>query len=175
MTMRFVASFPVGAPFAMSTDGAVARSLRAPATPSCVGRPCTGSISPGCWIGPATLTGVPHVVPPLVERTMNSNGWCWAVESVPTPNTYATPWLSVRIVHPSSGLRCPVLAAGVTCWSDQLSPPSREAATINGAGTAWPFSCPLKLAQQTYTFPKNGLLCALSAQICSLSLKVVDD
>src|SRR5438270_347841 len=34
MTMRFVASAPVGAPLAMSTLGAGARSLRAPAMPA---------------------------------------------------------------------------------------------------------------------------------------------
>jgi hypothetical protein len=43
MTIRFVASPPVGAPLAMSTDGAGERSLRAPATPSSTQRPIDGS------------------------------------------------------------------------------------------------------------------------------------
>ena len=47
ITIRFVAPSPVGAPLAMSTLGAGARSLRAPAMPSIVGRPITGSTTPG--------------------------------------------------------------------------------------------------------------------------------
>src|SRR5260370_1453182 len=39
--MWLVAPLPVGAPLAMSTLGAGARSLRAPAIPSISGRPCT--------------------------------------------------------------------------------------------------------------------------------------
>src|SRR5919197_2239615 len=48
ITIRLVASDPVGAPLAMSTLGAGAKSLRAPAIPSIVGRPRTGSNVPGC-------------------------------------------------------------------------------------------------------------------------------
>src|SRR6266851_4174222 len=68
MTIRFVASDPVGAPLAMSTLGAGARSLRAPAMPSIVGRPRTGSKMPGCVTGPATGVGCDHVSPPLNGR-----------------------------------------------------------------------------------------------------------
>src|SRR4051795_4197995 len=75
MTIRFVASAPVGAPLAMSTLGAGARSLRAPATPSMTGRPCTGSKAPGWVTGPATGCGLDHVEPPLVERDMDSKAW----------------------------------------------------------------------------------------------------
>src|SRR5919206_435254 len=57
MTMRSVASAPVGAPLAMSTLGAGARSLRAPAMPSITGRPCTGSKAPGWLTGPDTGRG----------------------------------------------------------------------------------------------------------------------
>src|SRR6266576_1125686 len=42
-TMRFVASEPVGAPFAMSTLGTDARSVRAPVYPSITHRPESGS------------------------------------------------------------------------------------------------------------------------------------
>src|SRR2546430_1448394 len=67
MTIRLVASAPVGAPLAMSTLGAGARSLRAPATPSMTGRPRTGSKTPGWVTGPATGVGLDHVPPPLVD------------------------------------------------------------------------------------------------------------
>src|SRR5918912_2374606 len=147
MTIRFVASSPVGAPLAMSTLGAGARSLRAPAMPSITGRPCTGSNAPGCVTGPETAVGRDHVEPPLVDRDMNSNACLPADESVPTPKTYAAPWLSVRTVQPSSGLRCELLAAAVIwCWV-HVVPPSWDTATISGAGAALPFSCPRNEAQ----------------------------
>src|SRR5919198_3860459 len=175
ITIRFVASAPVGAPLAMSTLGAGARSLRAPATPSMTGRPWTGSNAPGCWTGPATGCGLDQPDPPSVDFDMNSNGCLPPCTRVPTPNTYAVPSLAVRIVHPSSGLRWPLLAAGVIwCWL-HVSPPSWETATISGAGAALPVSWPRNDAQHTYTVPKKGLEDALSAQICSLSENVVVD
>src|SRR5437763_1864587 len=106
---------------------------------------------------------------------MSSNASCPCEETVPTPKTYAVPLLSVRIVQPSVGLRWPLLAAALIWCCCQVVPPSCETATCSGAGTALPFSCPLKAAQQTYTVPKNGLEAALSAQTCSLSENVVDD
>src|SRR6266536_5730697 len=72
-----------------------------------------------------------------------------ALPILPTPKTYAAPWLSVRTVQPSNGLRWLLLAAGVTWCSSQVVPPSWETATFSGAGSALPFSCPRKLAQQT--------------------------
>src|SRR6266568_6169488 len=83
ITMRFVASAPVGAPLAMSTLGAGARSLRAPAMPSIVGRPSTGSNAPGWFTGPATGTGEDHEPPPLVDTDINSKLWCEPDETVP--------------------------------------------------------------------------------------------
>src|SRR3954467_5295475 len=100
ITIRFVASAPVGAPLAMSTLGAGARSLRAPATPSIVGRPCTGAKAPGWGTGPTTGPGRDQLAPPLVETDISSNAWWPREEEVPTPNTYALPALSVRIVQP---------------------------------------------------------------------------
>jgi len=82
-----VASAPVGAPFAMSTLGAGARSLRAPAMPSITGRPSTGSNTPGCVTGPATGCGLDQVKPPSNERDMSSKAWCPCDETVPTPKT----------------------------------------------------------------------------------------
>jgi hypothetical protein len=46
---------------------------------------------------------------------------------------------------------------------------------MRGAGIALPLLSLRNAALQTYTLPKNGLDAALSAQICSLSLNVVDD
>src|SRR3954469_21663517 len=154
MTIRLVASAPVGAPFAMSTLGAGARSLREPATPSIVGRPITGSTTPGWVTGPATGTDRDHLSPPSVERDMNSNAWWPPWEDVATPNTYAAPWLSVRIVQPSSGLRWALFAAEVICFVFHVSPPSCDTATTSGAGAAFGLtSCPRNEAQQTYTVP----------------------
>jgi len=65
----------VGAPFAMSTLGAGARSLRAPAMPSIVGRPSTGSMTPGWVTGPATVRGADQVAPPFLEKDTNSKLW----------------------------------------------------------------------------------------------------
>src|SRR4051812_49521723 len=133
----------------MSALGAGARSLRAPATPSITGRPCTGSNAPGCVTGPATGCGFDQVDPPFVERDMNSKACLPAWGSEPTPNTYAVPRLSVRMVQPSSGLRCPLLAAEEIGCCFHVSPPSCETATTRGAGAALPFSCPRNDAQQT--------------------------
>src|SRR2546421_1368721 len=172
--IRLVAPVPVGEPLAMSTEGAHARSLRAPATPSSTNRPCTGSNTPGWVTAPGIWTGRPQFWPPLVEGTMYSK--CSLVAgSVPMPKTYTLPWLSVRIVQPSSGWICPLLAAAVTCFCVQVLPPSVEVATISGAGVAFPLSLAPDEAHHTYTRPENMLLDALSAQTCSLSLNVVDD
>src|SRR6266550_1742269 len=150
MTIRSVASAPVDAPFAMSTLGAGARSLRAPASPSITGRPRFGSMTPGCVTGPATPTGRDQVAPPLEEVDISSKDWCPCEDSVPTPKTYALPWLSVRIVQPSVGFRWLLLAAALIWCCVQVSPPSCETATCNGAGAAFGLiSCPRKAAQQT--------------------------
>src|SRR3954463_1591338 len=113
MTIRFVASAPPGAPFAMSTLGARARSLRAPATPSITGRPRTGSTVPGCVTGPATGVAFDQLLPPSVDVDISSHASWPCDETVPTPNTYAVPSLAVRTVHPSVGLRWPLFAAAV--------------------------------------------------------------
>src|SRR5205809_3655272 len=113
MTIRFVASAPVGAPFAMSTLGAGARSLRAPATPSITGLPSTGSNAPGWVTGPATGAARDQLDPPSVDFDISSNALWPCDETVPTPKTYATPWLLVRTVQPSGGFRSPLFAAAL--------------------------------------------------------------
>ena len=149
ITIRFVASVPVGAPFAMSTLGAGARSLRAPAMPSIVGRPRTGSRIPGCVTGPATGVGFDQVEPPFVDSDMSSNESFPSEETLPMPNTYAFPRLSVRIVQPSGGLCWPLAAAELSWRCCHVAPPSRETAICSGAGAALPFSWPTNAAQQT--------------------------
>src|SRR5438309_2000176 len=113
MTIRSVASVPVGAPLAMSTLGAGARSLRAPATPSMTGRPWTGSVTPGWVTGPTAGVNCDQFFPPFVDFDIISNDCLPFEGDVPMPNTYAVPALSVRIVHPSSGLRWPLPAAAL--------------------------------------------------------------
>src|SRR6266699_617904 len=141
----------------MSTLGAGARSRRAPAMPSIVGRPSTGSKIPGCVTGPTTGAGFDQFEPPSDERDITSNA---SPEggSVAMPNTYAVPLLSVRTVHPSAGFRSPLFAAGVTWCCVHVSPPSWETPTISGAGAAFgDSSWPRYDAQHRYTVPKNGL------------------
>src|SRR5579859_782368 len=94
---------------------------------------------------------------------------------VPTPKTYTAPWLSVRTVQPSGCEAWLLSVAGLICCTVQMAPPSFDRAKSSGVGKAGPCELLRNEAQQTYTFPKNGLLAALSDQICSLSLKVVDD
>src|SRR5437868_2782891 len=86
ITIRSVASAPVGAPLAISTLGAGARSLRAPAMPSMVGRPSPGSKRPGCVTGPATGTGDDQLDPPLSDVDISSKLDLPSEESVPIPN-----------------------------------------------------------------------------------------
>src|SRR5260370_42160318 len=85
MTMRLVASLPDGAPFAMSTLGAGARSLRAPAIPSITGRPWTGSKAPGCTTGPTTGRGLDQLPPPLLDTDIISKLWRPPLHDVPRP------------------------------------------------------------------------------------------
>src|SRR5712671_7190618 len=116
----------------MSTLGAGARSLRAPTMPSMVGRPTTGSNTPGCMTGPTTGVPVDHVWPPLCETDMISNAWWPPDELVPMPKTYALPLLSVRMVQPSLGFRWLLFAdAVIGCWV-HVVPPSDETPTISG-------------------------------------------
>src|SRR5919201_4204288 len=61
-----------------------------------------------------------------------------------------------------------------TCFCFQVSPPSVETATTCGIGSACPFELLRNSSTHMYTFPKNGLDAALSAQICSLSSNVVE-
>src|SRR5207253_10616977 len=80
------------------------------------------------------------------------------------------------MLQPSGGLLLLLLAAPLSWRCVQVSPPSVDLTNTSGAGAALRlFSCPRKAASQTYTLPKKGLLAALSAHTCSLSLKTVDD
>src|SRR6516165_3440564 len=79
------------------------------------------------------------------------------------------------MVHPSGGLRWPLLAAAEIWCCVQVLPPSGETATWSAAGRELPFSWPWNFVQHMYTLPKKGLDAALSAQIWDLSEKVVFD
>jgi hypothetical protein len=61
---------------------------------------------------------------------------------VPTPKTYAAPWLSVRTVQPDRPNPCFVLngllLAGVTCFCLHVLPPSVDVATIGKSGNEFP-------------------------------------
>src|SRR5215471_14501931 len=68
-TISLVASVPVGAPLAISTLGIAIRSFRAPAGPSLLHRPATGSKKKQEAFICMKSTGRPQVVPPLDEVT----------------------------------------------------------------------------------------------------------
>ena len=166
---------------ARSTLGDDERSSRAPARPSITQRNPAPSNGTEKQVSNAvkSSTGRVHDAPPSKDRIR----MCLPAPGVPTANwfakTYTTPSSSVRIVQPERpnpffGLNG-LFVASVTCLSAQVSPPSVDRATISGVGAAFP---PLRLrneAQHTYALPKNGLTSSWSTQICSLSLKVVED
>src|SRR6185437_2760097 len=145
MTIWSVASVPVGAPFAMSTLGPSARSERAPAMPSRVGRPRAGSMTPGETAG-ATSCSAPKWAAASVDLYMVSNE---EPLRVAMPNTYTLPLLSVRTVQPSGWLLLPLSAAGATWRVVQVLPPSLETETLSGVGRAWPLELLRNDAQQT--------------------------
>src|SRR6266513_5153996 len=68
-TISLVASAPVGAPLAMSTLGIAIRSFLAPAGPSLLQRPATGSKKKHEAFICMKSTGRPQVVPPVVDFT----------------------------------------------------------------------------------------------------------
>src|SRR5215475_6686807 len=76
--MWLVAPLPVGAPLAMSTLGAGARSLRAPATPSITGEPWTGAKIPGWCTGPTTGVWADQFAPPLWDTDISPN---WSAQT----------------------------------------------------------------------------------------------
>src|SRR5215211_2515803 len=163
-TIWSVASAPVGAPLAMSTLGKLL--VRAPATPSKVKRPCTGSKAPQSTTL-ATVWGCSKVWPPSKERRrMIADCRC----TDPAQNTYTTPSESVRTAQPWRPPVWALLVAALSWRRCQVSPASVERANTTGSGAALPCPEPRKATLQTYTLPKWGLEAALSAQICSLSL-----
>src|SRR5215510_11350893 len=139
----------------MSTLGAADRSSRAPATPSSTQRNPVPSNCTEKQVSTARpmFCGLVQVFPPSKDLIM-----MWdACPGIPTANwlanTYTTPLLSVRTVHPDRPKPCLVLKglllAVVTCFGVQVDPPSVEVATISGWGAALPFSWLRKEARQT--------------------------
>src|SRR5919198_3524862 len=148
-TIMLVASAPVGAPLAMSTLGAAARSVRAPVNPSITHRPDSGSMKKQGSVIRNSVRGLVQWTPPSNDCSSTWAPWVGSPVSAGfwniSANTYTTPWLSVRTVHPDSpnsvGPRPPV-PAGVTCLVRQLLPPSGEVAIISGAGELAGRCCP---------------------------------
>src|SRR5215475_4752664 len=125
--ISLVAPAPEGAPLARSTLGN--ESVRAPAKPSKVEAPVTGSVLPTSDTF-ATDRGFSNVFPPSKDRVMTCTS---CLLSVPSQNTYTAPWLSVRIAHPClppAAVNLMVFdpgVAGVSCTGDdQVVPPSVE-------------------------------------------------
>ena len=170
---------------ARSTLGDDERSSRAPARPSITQR----NPVPSNWTAkqvshggrrarPDASTIVAAVEGPdqdvLAQRPASRTANWFA-------KTYTTPWLSaVRIVQPERpnpffGLNG-LFVASVTCFvCPGVAAIGGDRATISGVGAAFPLLRLRNEAQQTYALPKNGLSSSWSAQICSLSLKVVED
>src|SRR6516165_1050925 len=124
-TISLVASVPVGAPLAMSTLGIAIRSFLAPAGPSLLQRPATGSKKKQEAFICMKSTGRSQVVPPLDDVTRVCAPSFDVLEKC-VKNAYTFPWLSVRTVHPSR-----VLAAlgGATECVFHVRPPSVDTAT----------------------------------------------
>ena len=114
----------------MSNDGKV--SVRAPAMPSMVNRPCAASN----WPMFATVTiarGRSNVAPPLNDRVWKKTP-CRVLMSVPTQTTYTTPWLSVRTAQPCRPPVWLLLVAALSWLVRQVSPPSVDRANSTGSG-----------------------------------------
>src|SRR5436190_1640212 len=97
-TIWSVASPPVGAPLAMSTEGAGPRSSRAPPTPSSTQRPMDGSIALHVSNAWKTVTGREKVAPPFVDLIIWIRPGAAVVAENPNWNvkTYTLPSESVR-------------------------------------------------------------------------------
>ena len=110
-----------------------------------------------------------NVAPPSVETCSTMVLLCRVTLKLEySKNT--TPWLSVRSAQNCRPPVTMLLVAADTCRCVQVEPPSVEVATITGSGAELPVLPTLRKATlQAYTWPKNGLVAALSAQTASLS------
>src|SRR5262249_10507837 len=136
-TISLVAPAPVGAPLAMSTLGMGIRSVRAPAGPSMLQRPATGSTKKQASFICMKSTGRPQVAPPVDDFTMV----CAPVFDVSekwVKNAYTAPWLSVRTVHPWWKPWDGAVVGGATCRDVHVWPPSVETATDGNRAKLWP-------------------------------------
>src|SRR5215470_11737752 len=134
-TISLVASEPVGAPLAMSMLGMAIRSFLAPAGPSLLQRPATGSTKKQEAFICMKSAGRPHVVPPLDDVTRVCAPLFEVLEKC-VKNAYTFPWLSVRTVHPSRVL---ALAGGATWCAFHVRPPSVDTATDGNSGKLLPW------------------------------------
>src|SRR6516225_9266798 len=129
-TISLVASVPVGAPLAMSMLGMAIRSFRAPAGPSLLQRPATGSKKKQEAFICMKSTGRPQLLPPVVDFTRVCAPLFDVLEKC-VKNAYTFPWLSVRTVHPSRVL---ALVGGATECVFHVRPPSLDTATDGNRG-----------------------------------------
>jgi hypothetical protein len=136
-TISFVASAPVGAPFAMSMLGIAARSARAPVIPSSTHRNETGSTKKQGLVIGRTSRGCVQVRPPSSDL-MSVCAPCRPVPAKCVKNAYTTPSLSVRTVQPSSEPCWEFVNGGATGRAVQVMPPSVDVATDGKSGNAFP-------------------------------------
>src|SRR5215472_1048010 len=126
-TISLVASAPVGAPLAISMLGMAIRSIRAPAGPSMVQRPSTGSTKKQPVFVCMKSTGRPQLLPPVVDFTTVCAP-LFPVLGKRVKKSYTFPWLSVRTVHPWKLLT--TVVGGATRCVLHVTPPSLDTAII---------------------------------------------
>src|SRR5215471_6864115 len=126
-TISLVASVPVGAPLAMSMLGIAIRSFLAPAGPSLLQRPATGSKKKQEAFICMKSTGWPQVSPPVVDLIIVCAPLFEVLEKC-VKNVYTFPWLSVRTVHP--WWTAVTVVGGATRCVFHVWPPSADTATM---------------------------------------------
>src|SRR6266480_3620646 len=135
-TISFVAPAPAGAPLAMSTLGMAIKSFRAPAGPSLLQRPATGSKKKQEAFICMKSTGRPQLSPPVVDLIIVCVPLFEVLEKC-VKNVYTFPWLSVRTVHP--WWTALTVVGGATWCAFQVRPPSVDTATIGNWAKLWPW------------------------------------
>src|SRR6516225_10956691 len=134
-TISLVASVPVGAPLAISTLGIAIRSFLAPAGPSLLQRPATGSVKKQEAFICMKSTGRPQLSPPVVDFTMVCVPLFEVLEKC-VKKSYTFPWLSVRTVQPWKVAL--VVVGGATWCVFHVTPPSADTAIIGNWAKLWP-------------------------------------
>src|SRR4051812_1546706 len=119
----------------MSTLGSGPRSSRAPPIPSSTHRPIDGSTALHKSVAGITGRSFVQCRPPSTDVDISCMPGPGRPAANWNANTYATPWLSVRIVQPERPKPLVLLALfveGLIWFVVHLSPPSVEVATTSG-------------------------------------------